>query len=489
MGYIGPWPTSSRSETDASRTSRTRLPPQSPRPARWHERYATRARHARSRWPRRCRPRTARCSRCPTRARPSGTSRTPPGSSRPSCSSASSAGFRPFDPAFRVLFNSYYQGVGEQHPRAAARPAHAADAGRGASATAPTSTSACAALLASARRRRRDRARWSTLGLHHEQQHQELLLTDIKHVLSLNPLRRRTRSAGRWRRCSRSRCAGSATTAGWSRSATTRTRRRFCFDNETPRHRAFVAPFELASRPVTLRRVPRLHRRRRLPRGPSCGCRWAGTGSQRRRASAPLYWERATASGWRDHTLQGMRRDRPAHAGVPPELLRGRRVSRAGPARGCRPRPSGSIAARRCAAPPRRQLRRPRRLPPAAAAGAGGDEPVQMFGDVWEWTAVALRALPGLPAARRARSASTTASSCATSSCCAAARAPRRAGHVRASYRNFFPPDAHWQFSGAAPGARRSEPRADASRAQHVQHLGAELALVQDVDHAGGRDA
>ena len=95
----------------------------------------------------------------------------------------------------------------------------------------------------------------------------------------------------------------------------------------------------------------------------------------------------------------------------------------------------------------RRQLRRERRachpLPQRAPAGAGR---AQIFGDVWEWTASAYLPYPGSGRCRGA-SASTTASSCAARWCCAAARAPRR-GHVRATYRNFFPPDARWQFSG-----------------------------------------
>jgi hypothetical protein len=69
------------------------------------------------RWPSRCRPRTAAPSRCRTPARSSGTWRIPPGSSRPSSSSRASR-LRPFHPAFRVLFNSYYNGVGDKHPRA-----------------------------------------------------------------------------------------------------------------------------------------------------------------------------------------------------------------------------------------------------------------------------------------------------------------------------------------------------------------------------------
>jgi formylglycine-generating enzyme required for sulfatase activity len=85
-------------------------------------------------------------------------------------------------------------------------------------------------------------------------------------------------------------------------------------------------------------------------------------------------------------------------------------------------------------------------LPPIA--GRGGDEPVQMYGDVWEWTPVELQPVPRLPAAagRRRR----VQRQVHVQPVRAARRFVRDAGrtHVRASYRNFFPPEAQWQFSG-----------------------------------------
>ena len=79
-------------------------------------------------------------------------------------------------------------------------------------------------------------------------------------------------------------------------------------------------------------------------------------------------------------------------------------------------------------------------------------------GEVWQWTASAYSPVPGLPARRRARSASTTASSWSTSRCCGAAPASRPPGHTRPTYRNFFPPASRWAFSGAAAGGRPHEP-------------------------------
>ena len=137
--------------------------------------------------PRRCRPRTARCSRCPTRARSSGTSRTRPGSSRPSSSSAS-ARLRAVPSAVPGALQLLLQRGRRRHPRPRARPALAPDAGRGSSPTARTSSAMLAPLLARADGDA-ELAALVELGLHHEQQHQELILTDVKHLLSRNPLR------------------------------------------------------------------------------------------------------------------------------------------------------------------------------------------------------------------------------------------------------------------------------------------------------------
>ena len=108
-------------------------------------------------------PRIAPSSRCPTRARPSGTSRTRPGSSRPSCSRRDDRGVQPFDPAFTVLFNSYYNA--RRRPPSAARSA-ACSRGppldRGARLSRRTSTTRMLALLAAGRARRRGCSRWSS---------------------------------------------------------------------------------------------------------------------------------------------------------------------------------------------------------------------------------------------------------------------------------------------------------------------------------------
>src|SRR5690606_18818775 len=162
---------------------------------------------------------------------------------------AACAGLAPYEPAFRVLFNSYYQAVGPQHPRP-----------RRGLLTRP-SLDEVLAYRAFVDRHVLDwlardgadpalRARVE-LGLQHEQQHQELILTDAKHLLAQNPLRPAYRGdlpaptprggAGPlvWHRYEAGVRAIGAEGAG------------FRFDNEEPRHRVLLSAFELASRPVT----------------------------------------------------------------------------------------------------------------------------------------------------------------------------------------------------------------------------------------------
>ena len=388
-------------------------------------------------------------------------------------------GFRPFDPAFRVLFNSYYKGVGEQYPRPAARPGHAADAGRG---------------EALSRRRRRADAGAArahrgdaeiealvTLGLQHEQQHQELLLTDIKHALSFNPA-----ASGYARRWPMAQVRpqplrwfgheGGLVELGHDPAQDGD----FCFDNETPRHRAYAEPFEIASRPATYGEFLAFIDDGGYAPARALAVDGLGLGAGRP-AAAPLYWRR-DGDRWLNHTLQGTVEIDPhtpvchlsyfeadafarwAGARLPTELEWEHR---------------GAVAARAA----ERQLRRSRRLPSDAAdradrRRAGADVRRRLGMD-----ASAYLPYPGYrPLA--GRSANTTASSCATSSCCAAARAPRR----RATCAPATATSSRRTRSGSSAACAwpaTPEPRGPyGSGVEHAQHVGAELALVEDVDDA-----
>ncbi|MGZ5131645.1 MAG: ergothioneine biosynthesis protein EgtB [Caldimonas sp.] len=352
-------------------------------------------------------------------------------------------GFRPFDPAFRVLFNSYYQGVGEQYPRA-----------RRGLVTRPT--------LAEVKRFRShvdermlpliearpgdvELEALISLGLQHEQQHQELLLTDIKHALSFNP--GSTAYARRWPMAQVQPQPirwfghdGGLVGLGHDR----RLDGAFCFDNETPRHRAFAAPFEIASRPATYGDFLAFMEDDGYVRPElwlSMGWDWVQAG----RRSAPLYWLR-NGRRWLNHTLQGTVEIDPHTPVCHLSFFEADAFARWSGAR-LPTELEWEHAARALRAPVAGNFADRGAFHPMPQTAPFGDEPVQMFGDVWEWTNSAYLAYPGYRPLEGAvgeyngkfmcNQFVLRGGSCATP-----------AGHVRASYRNFFPADAQWQFSG-----------------------------------------
>jgi ergothioneine biosynthesis protein EgtB len=351
--------------------------------------------------------------------------------------------FRPFDARFRVLFNSYYQGVGEQYPRAQ----------RGL-VTHPTladvkryraNVDARMQELLEARGGDAALAELVTLGLHHEQQHQELLLTDIKHALSLNP--GHAPYAKRWPMTTVQpqplRWFGfeaGLIDHGFDAALDGA----FCFDNETPRHRSFSAPFELASRPVTYGDYQSFMLDGGYTRPElwlSMGWDWVRAGAR----VAPLYWHRAEGE-WTNHTLQGEVEIDPRTPVCHLSHFEADAYARWAGAR-LPTEVEWEHAARRQRGNARANLADRGAFHPLPASDAAIDEPTQMFGDVWEWTQSTYSAYPGyraLPGAVGEYNGKFMCNqfvlrggSCATP-----------AGHVRASYRNFFPPGAQWQFSG-----------------------------------------
>jgi ergothioneine biosynthesis protein EgtB len=351
--------------------------------------------------------------------------------------------FKPFDPAYRVLFNSYYQGIGEMHPRAQ----------RGLI-TRPTFDEVIryrANVDARMRRVLETRAddavlaELVTLGLHHEQQHQELLLTDIKHALSFNPTH--APYAKRWPMTS-----VQAQPLRWigfeagliEHGHDAALDGSFCFDNETPRHRAYTAPFELASRPVSYGDYLAFIEDGGYQRPElwlSMGWDWVRAGQRR----APLYWREADGR-WMNHTLQGTIEIDPRTPVCHLSYFEADALARWSGAR-LPTEIEWEHAARRLRTSTRANFADRGAFHPLPAEDAAGDEPAQMFGDVWEWTQSSYGAYPGyrpLPGAVGEYNGKFMCNqyvlrggSCATP-----------AGHVRASYRNFFPPDAQWQFSG-----------------------------------------
>ena len=363
------------------------------------------------------------------------------------------SGFQPFHPAFRVLFNSYYQGVGDQHPRPqrglitrpdlAAVKAYRADV-----------DARMAALLAQPLAP--DRADLVTLGLHHEQQHQELLLTDIKHLLAQNPLNPVYHAPWPLSAVVRAPLRWVAFDGGTVSIGHTSDEQGFAFDNERPRHATLLAPYALANRLVTHGEWLAF-----MDSGGYVEPRWWMAAGwdwvQAQRAQAPLYWQRDGLShqsgGWTSFTLHGRVPIDPHTPMVhlswfEADAFARWRAADTGEAIRLPTEAEWEHAAQQAGADchARGNFLESRALHPMPPAGTG-DGLLQLGGDVWEWTASSYLPYPGYRAWAGAvgeyngkfmiNQMVLRGGSCAT---------PR--SHIRTSYRNFFPTDARWQFSG-----------------------------------------
>ena len=345
------------------------------------------------------------------------------------------------DPAFRFLFNSYYQTVGPMHARARrgllSRPSlEAVQAYRA------RVDDAVSELLA--RSDDPDVATLVVMGLQHEQQHQELLLTDIKHAFWCNPLQPAYRSPLP--------DAPAATAAplrfiGGHEGIVEIGHRGedFAFDNETPRHRALLQPHALANRLVTNGEYLTFVREGGY-REPTL---WLSDGwdtVQREGWQHPLYWQDDLAS---EFTLAGLRALDPLEPACHLSYYEAEAFARWAGAR-LPTEAEWESAAERVAVDG--NLQDTQRFQPRRASAADGIQ--QLFGDVWEWTASPYVSYPGfrpLPGTLGEYNGKfmcgqwvLRGGSCATP-----------AEHIRASYRNFFPPYARWQFAGLRLGQDR----------------------------------
>jgi ergothioneine biosynthesis protein EgtB len=348
------------------------------------------------------------------------------------------SGYRPFDPAYNYLFNSYYESVGARHPRPqrglVSRPGVAEIM-----AYRRHVDGAMGDLLSRDGSARDDGLRaLVALGLNHEQQHQELILMDIKHVLSVNPLRPAYRHAG-WRREATAPpmtwigFAGGLVEIGHGGNG-------FAFDNEGPCHRVWLEPFALASRLVTAGEYLGFiaddgYRRPEfwLSEG------WAAVTA--RGWNAPSYWEEIDGR-WHVYTLSGLRPvagDEPVcHVSFYEAAAYAKWAGKRLPTEAEWENAAADVA-------PGGNLADKAVLHPLPAPAAPGLQ--QMIGDAWEWTASPYVAYPRYrePAGAIGEYNGKFMANQMVLRGGAAVTPP---GHVRISYRNFFPPDARWMFGG-----------------------------------------
>jgi ergothioneine biosynthesis protein EgtB len=352
--------------------------------------------------------------------------------------------YRMFDPAFAYLFNSYYEAAGPRHPRPErgllSRPTiDVVGAYRDHVGAAMARFVEGAPLEVW-----REAAPLLELGVQHEQQHQELILMDIKHVFSINPLQPAYQAprlqvmapAGplEWVEF-----AGGLAEIGHRGSA-------FAFDNETPRHKVWLEPFSLATRPV------------------SCGEYlgfiedggyetpefWLSDGWATVRQQgweAPLYWRREGGE-WSIFTLSGRCRLNPAEPVCHVSFYEADAFAKwAG--RRLPTEAEWEVAAAEL--PVSGNFAESRRFHPDAdnAAMPAGNKPHlrQMFGDAWEWTASPYIPYPRFRAAAGAVGEYNGKFMC-NQMVLRGGAAVTPAGHVRGTYRNFFPPSARWAFAG-----------------------------------------
>ena len=355
------------------------------------------------------------------------------------------SGYASPDPAYAYLFNSYYEQVGARHPRPQrgliSRPTtsevceyrcHVDDAMERLISTATDDTFERIESIIE-------------VGCHHEQQHQELLLMDIKHVLSLNPLEPAYAIASTATPSSRTQPVSEMTFVDFEGGQVDAgdTGEGFAFDNETPRHTVLLTPYRIANRLVTAGEWRAFiddggYTRPELWLSDG----WAAVQSQE--WDAPLYWQRDD-DGWSVFTLEGRRQVDDSEPVVHVSHYEADAYARWAGAR-LPTEFEWEHAAASVTRPPRDTdpMGLPR-LHPRRAPDENGL--VQLDADVWQWTASAYLPYPRFVPAPGAlgeyngkfmsNQMVLRGGACVTPP-----------GHVRTTYRNFFPPSARWAFSG-----------------------------------------
>ncbi len=341
-------------------------------------------------------------------------------------------GYRPFDSRYQYLFNSYYKQLGS-HPHRGARGLMSRPSLNEIHAY---RSHVDAAMLRHLESGNEQTPALIELGLNHEQQHQELIVTDIKHALWSMPLRPE--------RVSQPRAVSTAVPLQWMNfeggiHKIGHAGTGFAFDNEGPRHEVLLRGFRIASRLVTNAEYLQFMKEdgyRRAEHWLSDG--WDMVCSQG--WNSPLYWKENDGR-WLEFTFAGMRELDPASPVCHVSYYEADAYARWSNAR-LALEEEWEVAAAQASSTS--TLLEGGGLHPQPARGKGLQ---QIFGDVWEWTSSPYMPYPGFEPATgligeyngkfMCNQFVLRGGSCATP-----------ASHIRATYRNFFPPHARWQFMG-----------------------------------------
>ncbi|MEX2475363.1 ergothioneine biosynthesis protein EgtB [Marinobacter sp.] len=354
--------------------------------------------------------------------------------------------YQPFNPLYDHLFNSYYETHSDPYPRPTrgclSRPTVAETYTYRHCVDVAMERFLLSSVVSRPGVENNDILSRLILGLHHEQQHQELLLMDIKNILATNPLMPVYRSD----------VASPPPTeppplewigydAGMQAIGHHQGAKSFAFDNEMPQHHQYIAPFQLGSRPVSNREFMAFideggYERVEL---------WLSDGWSAVRDGgwkAPLYWQRSNA-GWHHRTLAG---PQPVNPEAPVCHVSFYEADAYARWAGVRLPTESEWEVAAADVSFTGNFLESDKLQPAAPENPA-QTPQQMFGDVWEWTGSAYRPYPGFKPLTGSlgeyNGKFMSGQMVLRGGCCITPES-----HIRATYRNFYPPHARWAFTG-----------------------------------------